>query len=697
MKQFLSFLVVLMIYGSLSAQLQFSGDFVKWTYSHKWISETEVQIDYKAAIDKPWHLYDANIPAGGPIATNVTLNDSLIYKTTKPLFAVTKPISVYDEAFAMQLNYFADKAHFRQILKPSSSKKQTLNGAIEFMICDDSKCLPPDRVEFAIAINAYDGATKNTETNQKSNDSAAITVATSMTDTNKVTATTPTDLTTTTSSDSNIETAKTESTNTANKSLIIIFTAGFLGGLIALLTPCVFPMIPMTVSFFLKKEKGKGVRDALIYGFSIIAIYLILGILVSSIWGPDSLNALSTNPIFNIVFFLLLVVFAISFLGAFEIQLPTSWANYFDKKADSSTGFISILFMAFTLAIVSFSCTGPIIGTLLVEATVSGSKTGPIVGMAGFAIALALPFTLFALFPSWLNSLPKSGGWLNSVKVVLGFLELALALKFLSTADLVAHWGILPRETFLVLWIVIFALLGFYLLGKLKFAHDSDLKYISVPRLFFAIASLSFALYMIPGLWGAPLKAISAFSPPQHTQDFDLFTRSLQSSNTNKSSENVISKKKFSETFHCPHNLNCFFDYEEGLEYAKQVNKPILIDFTGWGCVNCRNMEVKVWSDSRVLSLLENDYVLISLYVDDNLELPENEQFIWNIGERTKKVKTIGNKWSHFQATRFGTNSQPYYVILDHNEKMLLTPRVFDLNIDGYIDFLKQGIVEFKK
>jgi len=419
-------------------------------------------------------------------------------------------------------------------------------------------------------------------------------------------------------------------------SLWIIFMGGFLGGLLAILTPCVFPMIPLTVSFFLKRGKKKNeTGNAILYGLSIIFIYVGLGMITTILFGPDAMNALSTNPWFNLFFFLLLVLFAASFLGAFELELPSNWSNFVNKKADATSGLVSIFFMAFTLGLVSFSCTGPIIGTLLVEAATSGSKLGPIIGMFGFSLALALPFSVFALFPQLLKKLPKSGGWLNSIKVVLGFLEIALALKFLSTADLTAHWGILPRETFLSLWIVLFILLGFYLLGKLKFAHDSDVTHITVTRLLLAIVSFAFSVYMIPGLWGAPLKAISAFSPPQTTQDFDL---SLKCSTNVPSYPNL---KKYGELFHCPLNLDCFFDYDEGMAYARQMKKPVLIDFTGHGCINCRKMEVSVWSDKKVLDIIANKYVLISLYVDDMTPLPENEQKEVTLGNRTKKIKTM--------------------------------------------------------
>ncbi|MDL2256402.1 thioredoxin family protein, partial [Parabacteroides sp. OttesenSCG-928-K15] len=434
--------------------------------------------------------------------------------------------------------------------------------------------------------------------------------------------------------------------------------------------PCVWPMIPMTVSFFLKrtKDKKKARRDAFTYGAAIIVIYLVMGLLITAIFGASALNDLSTNAIFNIIFFLLLVVFAISFFGAFEIVLPASWTNKMDQKADSTSGLLSIFFMAFTLVLVSFSCTGPIIGTLLVQAASMGSMFGPAIGMFGFALALAIPFSFFAIFPNMLQSMPKSGGWLNSVKVVLGFLELALALKFLSVADLAYGWRILDREVFLVLWIVIFVLLGLYLLGKIKFSHDSDLKFVSVPRLFMAIISFAFAIYMVPGLWGAPLKSISAFAPPLYTQDFNLYDNEVHA---------------YSD------------DYEEGMAYARRMNKPVMIDFSGYGCVNCRKMEASVWTDPRVKYMLENDYVLITLFVDNKTRLPETIE-IEEYG-RTRKLKTVGDKWSYLQRSKFGANAQPFYVLLDNEGKPLAPSYAYDESVPKYIQFLQDGLKQYKK
>jgi Thiol:disulfide interchange protein len=456
---------------------------------------------------------------------------------------------------------------------------------------------------------------------------------------------------------------------TTDRSYLYIFIVGFLGGLVALLTPCVWPMIPMTVSFFLKRTKNrkKAIGDAFLYGLSIIVIYLAMGLLITGIFGASALNDLSTNAIFNVLFCLLLVVFAISFFGAFELVLPSSWTNKMDSKADTTTGLISIFFMAFTLVLVSFSCTGPIIGSLLVEAASQGNTAGPAIGMFGFALALAIPFALFAIFPNMLQAMPKSGGWLNTVKVVLGFLELAFALKFLSVADLAYGWGILDREVFLVLWIVIFALLGFYLLGKIRFRHDSDLKYVSVSRLFLSIISLSFAIYMVPGLWGAPLKAISAFAPPLHTQDFNLYNGEVHAQ---------------------------FDDYDLGMAYASRVKKPVLIDFSGHGCVNCRKMEAAVWTDIRVKSIIENDFVLITLMVDDKTPLPENIEVEEN--GKSRILKRVGDKWSYLQRSKFGANAQPYYVILDNKGFPLVPSYAYDENIQKYIDFLETGKRKFE-
>jgi len=481
--------------------------------------------------------------------------------------------------------------------------------------------------------------------------------------------------------------------DTGKKSLWSIFIAGLIGGFAALLMPCIFPMLPLTVSYFTKQSgtRASGISKALLYGLFIIVIYVALGMIITIAFGSDALNALSTNGIFNFLFFLLLVVFAASFFGAFEITLPSSFVNKMDAKSDKG-GLIGLFFMAFSLSLVSFSCTGPIIGTLLVEAASKGERLGPAIGMLGFSIALAIPFGLFAMFPSMLKSLPKSGGWLNSVKVVLGFLELALALKFLSNVDLAYHWNWLDREVFLSLWITIFGLMGLYLIGKIKFSHDSELKFLSVPRTILAIVVFSFVVYMIPGLWGAPLKSISAFLPPSATQDFDLSAGVV---GTPAHSDGKV--KKYAEIFHergTPKGFDPYYDYDQALETAKELNKPVLIDFTGWNCVNCREMETRVWTDPGVAKLLKEEFVMAELFVDDKTELPANEQFVSKYSG--KKIKTIGNKNSDFQASTFNSNSQPLYVIVDASGKVLVPQSGANRNIEQYKAFLQSGIDAFK-
>jgi thiol:disulfide interchange protein len=476
------------------------------------------------------------------------------------------------------------------------------------------------------------------------------------------------------------------------RSLFGIFLAGFVGGFAALLMPCIFPMLPLTVSFFTKgSQKGKAFGKAALYGFFIIFIYVVLGLLITILFGADALNSLSTNGIFNFLFFLLLMAFGASFLGAFEINLPSSWANKMDAQSDKG-GILGLFFMAGTLALVSFSCTGPIIGTVLVEAATTGALLGPAIGMFGFSLALAIPFALFALFPSALQRLPKSGGWLNSVKVVLGFLELAFALKFLSNVDLAYHWEWFDREIFLALWIVIFTLMGIYLLGKLKFAHDSQLAFITVPRLILAIIVLSFSVYLLPGLWGAPLRSVSAFLPPQETQDFDLYTATITAGNSNANNDDK--PQKYIDKFHAPLKLNAYFDYEEGLKAAKRLNKPVLIDFTGRACVNCRKMEANVWPDKEVYKLISQEYVLIQLYVDDKSDLEAKDQVTTPEG---RVLSTIGKKWSYLQTSKFQANSQPYYVLLDpQTEEVLAKPQGADYEIDNFKKFLETGLSAFK-
>ena len=654
----------------------------------------EKEIVFTATADKGWHLYDMNLPEGGPVSTSFTfetLNGAELIGQPVPS---VKPTTVYDEQFAMNLRWYPGTVSFTQKLKVTDPAKFKAEGEVEFMACNDETCLPPDQIPFSFdkkSIHVDPALAANSSTTEvDKEDATAIqpdtqVVAEEASESNtpdpaaKETPATTSPKASDSLTDSpnlwspvidQLKSFGDATVSAADTSWLFIFFAGFLGGLIALLTPCVWPMIPMTVSFFLKrtKDRKKAIRDAITYGLSIIVIYLVMGLLITGIFGASALNDLSTNAIFNILFFLLLVVFAVSFFGAFELVLPASWTSKLDSKADSTTGILSIFFMSFTLVLVSFSCTGPIIGTLLVQAASMGTAVGPAIGMFGFALALSIPFSVFAIFPNMLQSMPKSGGWLNSVKVVLGFLELALALKFLSVADLAYGWRLLDREAFIVLWIVIFSLLGVYLLGKIKFSHDSEVKYVSVPRLFMAIISFAFAIYMVPGLWGAPLKAISAFAPPLYTQDFNLYKNEVHAA---------------------------FDDYESGMAYAKKVNKPVMIDFSGFGCVNCRKMEASVWTDPKVKQMLENDYVLITLMVDDKTKLPQPIEIQEN--GKTRKLKTIGDKWSYLQRSKFGSNAQPFYILLNDEGQPLGPSYAFNEDVSKYIQFLQNGLKEFKK
>jgi len=654
----------------------------------------EKEIVFTATADKGWHLYDMNLPEGGPVSTSFTfetLNGAELIGQPVPS---VKPTTVYDEQFAMNLRWYPGTVSFIQKLKVTNPAKFKVEGEVEFMACNDETCLPPDQIPFSFdkkSIHVDPALAANSSTTEvDKEDATAIQPDTQVVaeEASELNTPDPAAKKTPATTSPKASDSLTDSPNlwspvidqlksfgdatvsAADTSWLFIFFAGFLGGLIALLTPCVWPMIPMTVSFFLKrtKDRKKAIRDAITYGLSIIVIYLVMGLLITGIFGASALNDLSTNAIFNILFFLLLVVFAVSFFGAFELVLPASWTSKLDSKADSTTGVLSIFFMSFTLVLVSFSCTGPIIGTLLVQAASMGTAVGPAIGMFGFALALSIPFSVFAIFPNMLQSMPKSGGWLNSVKVVLGFLELALALKFLSVADLAYGWRLLDREAFIVLWIVIFSLLGVYLLGKIKFSHDSEVKYVSVPRLFMAIISFAFAIYMVPGLWGAPLKAISAFAPPLYTQDFNLYKNEVHAA---------------------------FDDYESGMAYAKKVNKPVMIDFSGFGCVNCRKMEASVWTDPKVKQMLENDYVLITLMVDDKTKLPQPIEIQEN--GKTRKLKTIGDKWSYLQRSKFGSNAQPFYILLNDEGQPLGPSYAFNEDVSKYIQFLQNGLKEFKK
>ena len=647
---------------------------IKFQAELKKISDTEAELVFNATIDAGWHLYSTDLPEDGAVSATINFDKMEGAELVGKLTPQGKVIEHFDNMFEMTLRYFEGKGTFVQKVKFTGGN-YALKGYLQYGACNDENCLPPTDVEFS-----YTGEAKGTASVPASKINPATQAHTEPQPIAETPATTDALVTNEVGNnglwtpviDKLTAFGQAEDSSTANQSLWVIFITGLVGGLVALFTPCVWPIIPMTVSFFLKRskdDKKKGIRDAWLYGASIVVIYVILGLAVTLIFGASALNALSTNAVFNILFFLMLVVFAASFFGAFEITLPASWSNAVDSKAEKTTGFLSIFLMAFTLTLVSFSCTGPIIGFLLVEVSTSGNIIGPAVGMLGFAIALALPFTLFAMFPSWLKSMPKSGNWMNVIKVTLGFLELAFALKFLSVADLAYGWHILDRETFLSLWIMIFALLGFYLLGKIKFPHDEEEDdKVGVTRFFLALISLAFAVYMVPGLWGAPLRAISAFAPPSTTQDFVLNKNEMQTH---------------------------FLDYEEGMAYAKKAGKPVLLDFTGHGCVNCRKMENAVWIDQNVKQIIDNDYVLISLYVDEKAPLPEHITVMENGKERT--LRTVGDKWSYLQRVKFGANAQPFYVLVDNEGNPLNQSYSYDEDVAKYIDFLKTGLKNYKK
>ena len=682
MKKLISSLLLSFVVCVLQAQIK---DPVKFKTEFNTLSDTEAEIVFTAAIDKGWHVYSTELGDGGPISATFNVDKTSGIELLGKLKPVGKEVATFDKLFELKVRYFENTAKFIQKVKLTGGAYE-IEGYLEYGACDDESCLPPTEVPFkfsGVAKTANAAAAKAEQPEKKEVEKKEEAAPVVSKDTVAMMELVPA---TTTDASTGIQPAVAsgelwkpviselqalgEEHTQGDMSWIYIFVTGFLGGLLALFTPCVWPIIPMTVSFFLKrsKDKKKGIRDAWTYGASIVVIYVALGLAITLIFGASALNALSTNAIFNILFFLMLVVFAASFFGAFEITLPSKWSNAVDSKAESTTGLLSIFLMAFTLSLVSFSCTGPIIGFLLVQVSTTGSIVAPAIGMLGFAIALALPFTLFALFPSWLKSMPKSGGWMNVIKVTLGFLELAFALKFLSVADLAYGWRLLDRETFLALWIVIFALLGFYLLGKIKFPHDDDDNKVGVTRFFMALVSLAFAVYMVPGLWGAPLKAVSAFAPPMQTQDFNLY-------------KNEVHAK--------------FDDYDLGMEYARLNGKPVMLDFTGYGCVNCRKMEAAVWTDPKVSDLINNDYVLITLYVDNKTPLTEPVKIVENGTERT--LRTVGDKWSYLQRVKFGANAQPFYVLLDNQGKPLNKSYAYDEDIPKYIEFLQTGLENYKK
>ena len=680
---------------ALTAAAQFQTP-VKFSVKQNKISDTEVELVFTGQIDAGWHVYTTDIPEDGPTRAEITLEKQQGVKPKGKLKTKGKVHKAMDEMFGMELSYMEGTATFVQTLTITEEKYEVA-GYLTYGACNDENCIPPTDVEFSFSGEGKPAAVKEAEKAKEEKQAEkpaaveepaeaaveeAIVPDTMRVDTAAVTpAETPlTGLYTPVIEE--LQGFGEENAGTSDKSLMAIFLLGLAGGLLALLTPCVWPIIPMTVSFFLKRSKDdrkKGIRDAMTYGLSIVVIYVLLGLFVTLAFGASALNSLSTNAVFNIFFCLMLVVFAASFLGGFELTLPSSWGNAVDSKANKTTGLLSIFLMAFTLSLVSFSCTGPIIGFLLVEMGTSGSIIAPTVGMFGFALALALPFSLFAMFPTMLKSAPKSGNWMNCIKVCLGFLELAFALKFLSVADLAYGWHILDREVFLSLWIIIFALMGAYLIGWIRFPHDED-EYdemgevivnhrTGVTRFFLALVSFAFALYMVPGLWGAPCKAVSAFAPPMSTQDFNL------------QKEEVVEAE--------------FTDYEAGMAYARQKGMPVMVDFTGFGCVNCRKMEAAVWTDPEVQDIIREKYVLISLFVDDKTKLPETEIVVENGEER--KLRTVGDKWSYLQRVKFGANAQPFYVLLDNEGKPLNSSYSYNEDIPAFIKWLQQGEKRFNE
>ena len=665
------FALLLATICSTPAGAQMFENIVRWETAQTNDADGVVTLTYTATIQSGWHIYGVDLPEDGPTVTTADLSESKGIKALTGLTPDRKPATTYDPNFAMDLTTFDGKVTFTQKVQILDPTNFVIKGDLIWQACDDKTCTPPDRYSFSYgpkdlktavtsvpATDVEEGGAVTAD--EPAPEPVALTEGTADMD----------DAALYESVESELRAYGDKNFTSPDTSLWKIFILGFLGGLVALFTPCVWPIIPMTVSFFMHRSQSKksALRDAIIYGLSIVVIYVALGLLVTGIFGASALNELSTNAIFNIFLFLLLVVFSISFFGAFEITLPSSWTNKISTSASTSSGLLSIFFMAFTLVLVSFSCTGPIIGTLLVQAAAEGNILGPTLGMLGFALALALPFTLFAIFPNWLQSMPKSGGWLNSVKVVLAFIELALSLKFLSVADLAYGWHILDRETFVALWIAISFLLGLYLLGIIRFPADDKKESVSWLGTLLATIVFAFGIYMVPGLWGAPLKAISAFAPPLTTQDFNLYDSEVHAK---------------------------FDDYEAGMAYAKREGKPVIIDFSGYGCVNCRKMEASVWTDPTVKDILDNDFVLITLIVDDKTRLPQPLEVTETNGDR-RTLKTVGERWSYFQRTKFGSNAQPFYVMLDNTGHPLSASYGFDEDVDKYISWLRGGLKAYK-
>lgn len=677
-------LFILLISTSIIGHSQIGADnTAKWKVSIKQTSQNKYVITGEVSIKQGWHVYSSNLPEDTAVPTSFILNDKSGIKLIGGVNESPAPEVHYDESFKANLKWHNNKALFTQKIEITQPGAKTVSGYWEFMVCNDETCLPPDQVDFEFKV---EGATPASNTQDIAPDiaqaepAAEVTAEVIQADTENATMQEAQVI-----AEKDVQAVI--SATKESESYWSIFLIAFFAGFAALLTPCVFPMIPMTVSFFTKQSKTRrlGIRNALLYGVSIILIYVVMGTVVTAVFGASVLNALSTNPIFNLFFFLLLIVFAISFFGAFDIVLPQSWVNAADKNADKG-GLLGIFFMAFTLALVSFSCTGPLVGTIIVEAARNGGMA-PVVGMLGFSLALALPFALFAAFPGWLNSLPKSGGWLNSVKVVLGFLELAFAFKFLSNADLALDLHLLERELFIAIWIAVFGALALYLFGAIKLPHDSPMPHLPVSRMLLGLTVAAFTIYMIPGLWGAPVKLITGFPPSTNYAESPLGVGRIATT----ASEGTTQHTALPQGMHPgPQNIPAFEDIAPALEYAKKVNKPIMIDFTGKTCVNCRKMEDNVWSDPTVKSMLTNDYILVSLYVDFRKDLPESE--IYTSIETGKKIRTIGQKWADYQLTKYQVQGQPYYVIVDGNDQVLNEPRGFNLDIEEYTQWLKQGL-----
>lgn len=658
---------------------------VKWTYSVKQIDDANAELIFTAKIDKGWHLYSQYMEEGGPIVTNFIFNKDKNYalngKTSEP-----KPESEYDDMFKMTVKYFNSQAIFKQKIKILSKTDFTVKGNFEYMVCNDGSCIPFSDNSFEFKVKGNPKADETAMATTKTEETDTLQVAALKTDTN------------TAKTDTSKVTSESIKTKTEDKEgWMAIFLFAFFAGVLTLITPCVFPMIPMTISFFMKgnKDRSKGLKQAYFFGFSIIMIFAVLGLLLTILLGKDAMYIISTHWIPNVLFFVIFMIFALSFFGMFELTLPSSLINKSDKNADKG-GYVGTFFVAFTTVLVSFSCTGPILGAALIELT-SGSDDSLVffISMLGFALGFALPFTLLAMFPSVLSKL-KSGSWLNTVKIVFGFLEIALGLKFLSMADLGANWGILDREVFLALWIVVFTLLGFYLLGKLKFKGDSDVERIGVPRLFLAIITFSFVMYMIPGMWGAPLKALSGYVPPMTTQDFDINRLIVENAGSSSKHESDLGTRKYTDKLHLPTGFEGFFDLEEAKAYAKKVNKPIFVDFTGKTCANCREMENNVWNDPEVKKILNEKYVMVALYADANfIDLPENE---WVTTKDGKVIKKLGSKNLNYQITRFNMNAQPYYVLMDSDENVLTKEnKAYDKHVPNFIQFLNEGLENFNK